>query len=86
MWWPFKRRVSTGGEMESLSWFWSCLRTIEREGRSPEADADLVGAIRDCLKRMLGRNPTDEEVRFVWDPDYVPPVIKPPEPDPNIPF
>jgi hypothetical protein len=83
MWWPFKKRVSTGGEMESLLWFWTCVLAIERKGRSYEADEDLLDAIRDCLRRMLGRDATDEEVHFVWNPNYVP---RRPDPDPDIPF
>ena len=52
---------------------------------APENKLDLFDAVRDCLRLMLGREPTDAETRGVYDPGYVPRVVET-QPDPETPF
>ncbi|MBX9625681.1 MAG: hypothetical protein K2X82_17905 [Gemmataceae bacterium] len=88
MWWPFgrmPRRPSAGVAACALTRFGHCLRTVERGDRSPEAKSELITSIRQALEMMLGRAPTGDEVREVYDPDYVHPPFEPRH-DPDLPF
>lgn len=70
--WPFRRGVTAAEARRAgdrLTWFHCVFRAYEREPRCARTGALVHAAAADCLRLMLRREPTDQEVRAVYDPD-----------------
>ncbi len=68
--WPFRKRVRGDEAADALAKFYCCNSTYICRGNCGDKCPPIYYATRDCLRMMLGREPTDEEIRRAYEIDH----------------